>query len=160
MTSFESWQVFLGCIQVGILLATFLGALYVGFKANEINDRLRLLQDYAAIAVIPNADTIKLSNVGKVNLYLYGFEMPGNTHYFERSRLLAAGTGDSYYYWIGPPDIHKIKDNKFDIKLYLMDEFETKWISESGGRVEGDRIILWTYRTYKKEWRLDTLKKE
>lgn len=160
MNLFETWQVIIGCIQSGILLATFLGALYVGFKANEINDRLRILQDYTAVSVIPGEDRIKLLNVGKVNLYLYGFQMPGNSHYFERARLLSAGTGDSAYYWIGPPNIHVIQNNKFDIKLYLIDEFGIKWISESGGRLDGNSIIIWTYRTYKKDWTLETYEKE
>src|SRR3954463_9033382 len=94
MNSFEKWQVVLGCINAGILIATFLGALYIGFKANEINDRVRKLQDYVAIAVVPDNSVIKLLNVGKVNLYLWGFDMPGNTHHFDRPRLIPSGTND------------------------------------------------------------------
>ena len=68
MNSFETWQVLIGCIQVGILLATFAGALYVGVKANEINDRVRALQDYVGIAALPGDGLVKLVNIGKINM--------------------------------------------------------------------------------------------
>lgn len=161
MNLFEIWQVVLGCLQVVILVATFLGALFIGVKTNQINERLRLLQDYVGVAVVPADENIlKLLNVGKVNLYLYGFEIPGNNRYFERARLLATGTGDSAYYWIETPNINNIENNKFDIKLYLVDEFGNKWISEFGGSLKGDRITVWTYKTYKSVWTLDAKEKE
>ena len=164
MNSFETWQVVIGCIQVGILLATFAGALYVGIKANEINDRLRVLQDYAAVSVTPDAGSIKLMNVGKVNLYLWGFDIPGNTQRFERPRLLPAGTNDSSYYWIGAPDVAQIKDDKFEFRLYLTDQFGNKWISDAGGDVTRTKVQkdekqldavylkVWSYDTRRQEW--------
>ncbi|MFZ2252770.1 MAG: hypothetical protein WAW13_01190 [Minisyncoccia bacterium] len=165
MNSFEMWQVLLGCIQASILLATFLGAIYVGFKANEINDRMRMLQDYVAIAAVPDSSVIKLINVGKVNLYLWGFDMPGNSHHFERPRLIPSGTNDSAYYYIGTPDLNLVKDNQFDFKLYLTDQFGNKWITNAGGDVtktkitdglqekEGFFLKVWAYDTSKEDWK-------
>jgi len=164
MNSFETWQVWLGCIQAGILMATFAGAFYIGLKANEINDRVRILQDYVAIAVIPDNSVIKLMNVGKVNLYLWSFDMVGNTHHFDRPRLIPAGTNDSAYYYIGTPDIKQVKNDQFDFKLYLTDQFNNKWITNAAGDVtktkitqdgkEIDAYILkvWTYDTSKENW--------
>lgn len=164
MNTFEKWQIVVSCIQIGILLATFCGAFYIGLKANEINDRMRVLQDYVAVALIPDSETVKLLNVGKVNLYLWGFEMPGNSHHFDRPRLLPAGTNDSAYYWVGPPDVTKVKDNKFDIKLYLTDEFGNKLVTYGGGDLTKTRVLrdnkevdavaikVWTYETIKKVW--------
>jgi hypothetical protein len=136
----------------------------IGVKANSINDRLRILQDYVAIAVVPDTSTIKLLNVGKTNLYLWGFDMVGNTHHFDRPRLIPAGTNDSAYYYIGTPNITQVKDNKFDFKLYLTDQFENKWITNAGGDVTKTKVInegkevdayllkVWTYDTTKKDW--------
>jgi len=44
MTAFETWQVVLGIVQAALLLAAFLGAMYVGLKQNEINKNLLDLQ--------------------------------------------------------------------------------------------------------------------
>jgi len=167
MNALEQWQVTLSAVQTGILLMTFLGALYIGFKQNEINDRLRALQDYVAVAAVPDTvnNVIKLINTGKTNVYLWGFDLPGNIQRFDKARLISAGAKDEAYYWINPPtfaDPHKI--NFFDFKIYLTDEFGNKWISEHGGEatpttvvVKGKptpalRSIIWSYKTFKSEW--------
>ena len=150
--------------QVVISIATLIMAVIIGLKANSINDRLRILQDYVAIAVVPDSSTIKLLNVGKTNLYLCGFDMVGNTHHFDRPRLIPAGTNDSAYYYIGTPDITQVIDNKFDFILYLTDQFGNKWITNAGGDVTKTKVIndgkqvdayllkVWTYDTTKEEW--------
>ena len=157
MSPFEIFQV-----VISILTLSMAGI--IGVKANSINDRLRILQDYVAIAVVPDTSTIKLLNVGKTNLYLWGFDMVGNTHHFDRPRLIPAGTNDSAYYYIGTPNITQVKDNKFDFKLYLTDQFENKWITNAGGDVTKTKVInegkevdayllkVWTYDTTKKDW--------
>jgi hypothetical protein len=169
MTSFENRQVVLGIVQAALLLATFLGALYVGLKQNEINDRLRILQDYVAVSAVPGpSGTIKLINAGKMNIYLWGFDMPGNNPRFQKPRLIPAGTMESAWYWINPPvppDSTKGK-YKFDFKLYLSDEYNNKWVSEHGGEVERTalkekgkqtaiyELTMWSYKTYRFEWSL------
>lgn len=147
---------------------TFLGALYIGLKQNEINDRLRTLQDYVALVTIPGPEgTIKLINVGKANLYLWGFDMPNNIQRrFEKPRLISTNTGDAAYYWIPAPDLGKIENTTtFDFRFYLTDEYDNKWISENGGdatpikitqpdgsQKDALQIKVWSYRTSKENW--------
>ena len=166
MNAFEKWQVILGIVQAGLLLMTFLGAIYIGLKQNEINDRLRVLQDYVAVSAIPDqSGKIKLINSGKSNVYLWGFDMPGNNQRLQKARLIPAGTMESAWYWIDPPiPPDSSKRYEFEFKLYLSDEFDAKWISEHGGEaipttveqngneVRGFYLKLWSYKTYKSEW--------
>lgn len=160
MTSFEKWQVIVSIVQAGVLLMTFLGAIYIGFKQNEINDRLRALQDYVAISAVPSNGIIKLLNTGKTNLYLWGFDMPNNNQKLDKSRLISAGTNDSSYYWIPSINLNQVQQlpYQFEFKLYLKDEFDQKWISEHGGEAYKDgadiKIRVWSYKTYKSDWDL------
>jgi hypothetical protein len=168
MNAFENWQVILGIIQVTLLLSTSLAAIYIGLKQNEINDRLRTLQDYVSVSAVPDqSGKIKLINTGKTNVYLWGFDIPGNKLLFEKPRLIPAGTMESSYYWIDPPVPQDTTKNfVFDFKLYLSDEFEEKWISENGGEmsttaidqngkfVPGFNMKVWSYKTYKSEWQI------
>lgn len=111
---------------------------------------------------------INLLNVGKSNLYLWGFDIPENNQRFAKPRLISAGTSDAAYYWIDPPtNLNKIdvgKKYEFSIKLYLTDEFNQKWISEHGGEAEATTstqnndliktvvVKIWSYNTSKMEW--------
>jgi hypothetical protein len=122
------------------------GAMVFGLWQIFINRRLRKLQDYVAIAVVPDSRTgkINLLNVGRTNLYLCGFDMPDNNmKRFEKPRLIPAGTGDSAYYWIDLPKIHEsviARHYEFGLKLYLEDEFDQKWVSEHG--LSADRVLV------------------
>lgn len=167
MNAFENWQVAIGIVQAVLVLFTALVALFIGFKQNEINDRLKSLQDYVAISAIPDqSGKIKLINTGKVNLYLWGFDIPGNNHRFTKPRMIPAGTMESAWYWIEPPILeNKDKKSNFDVTLYLTDEFDTKWVSEHGGEITpitidekgkaipGFQMIIWSYKTFKSEWK-------
>src|SRR5437764_468412 len=113
-------------------VAACLAALWakdIGNRQNEINSRLLALQDYVAVSVTPDQTNgvFKLLNVGKANLYLWGFDMPGNNQRFNKPRLLSAGTSDSSYYWIPRPKVPDItKKYDFGFKLYLTDQFDDK----------------------------------
>ena len=166
MNAFEKWQVIVNTVQAGIILMAFFGALYIGFKQNEINDKLRLLQDYVAVAAVPDANSvIKLINTGKINLYIWGFDMPGNNQRLDKPRLISAGSMEAAYYWIPLPTFDEPqKLNPFEFKLYLTDQFGNKWISEHGGEAELStvkidnktvpelRTRMWSYKTFKSEW--------
>jgi|GEM_PF-904212 len=168
MNAFEKWQVIVGASQMGALVvATFL-AFYIGLKQNEINNRLLKLQDYVAIAAVPNpnANVINLINTGKINLYLWGFDMPGNNQRLKKPRLISSGTNDSAYYWVNPPPTLETitTTQEFDFKLYLTDEFNNKWISEHGGEAipsesiqngKKEKVVIikvWSYKTYQSNW--------
>jgi hypothetical protein len=145
------------------------GALIFGTFQVKINKRLKNLQDYVAISAVPDPriNKIKLLNTGKINLYLWGFDMLDNKPRFKKPRLMAAGTGDAAYYWIDPPQLSKAQDrnsHEFEFTLYLKDEFNKEWISEHGGRAdkvqieengvkkEVFEIKVWSYKNYKKKW--------
>jgi len=151
--------------KIWLEVMTAVGALAFGVWQIKINTRLKSLQDYVAIAAVPEPKEgkIKLLNTGKVNLYLWGFDMLGNNQRFQKPRLITAGTGDTAYYWIDPPpNIDKIGSfpYEFKFKLYLEDDFKKKWISEHGGQAEkikidgkdAVKIIIWSHKTYKKKW--------
>ena len=151
----------------------FIGVWQIKINTNQvrINARLKQLQDYVAIAVVPVKEEgrINLLNVGKINLYLWKFDMPGNLHEFEKPRLIAAGSGDAAYYWIPAPPKDSLKvGQEFEFKFYLTDEFDRQWVSEHGGSVDkeveveqdGKKVSaitgrVWSYRTYEKTWRND-----
>ncbi|HLD70026.1 MAG TPA: hypothetical protein VJA17_04595 [Candidatus Omnitrophota bacterium] len=145
--------------EIWMKFLTFLIAVLFGVLQLKINSYMTRVQGYVAVAVIPMQDKIKLLNTGKVNLYLWGFKLPGNTFLFKRARLISAGTADSSYYWIDPPQNLQI-GQEFEGMLYLEDEFGRKWVSEFGGELrkikvdaeEKMAITIWTYKTYQKRW--------
>ncbi len=150
--------------KIWLEAATAVGALVFGIWQIKINSRFKSLQDYVTIAAIPEPKDrkIKLLNTGKINLYLWGFDMPGNDQRLEKPRLITTGTGDMAYYWIDPPHFNTVDQfpYNFEFKLYIEDDFGKKWISEHGGKaenikVDGEevfKIIIWSHKTYKKKW--------
>lgn len=173
MASYDSTMAFVTMMATVVAaVAACLAALWargIGEKQNDINARLLALQDYVAISVVPDPinGVIKLMNVGKANLYLWGFDMPENNQKLDKPRLISAGTNESSYYWIPPPKVSDIsKKYNFEFKLYLTDQFGDKWISEHGGEGEPTKIMqdgkqvdvyaikVWSYKTYKFSWSL------
>ncbi len=151
--------------KIWLEVLTFITVLIIGCFQISINNRLKNLQDYIAIAVVPDSRTGKLNllNTGKINVYLWGFDMPDRKIKFQKPRLITAETGDASYYWIDPP-VNLQDKQEFEFTLYLEDEFNRKWISEHGGRadkiqIEKDgkkidalEIKVWSYKTYEKKW--------
>lgn len=160
MNTFEKWQI--------VLTATTLAVgVVIGWYQIKINSRLASIEDYVSIAASPDGDKIKLLNTGKINIYLWGFDMQGNIQRFNKPRLIAANTLDASYYWIDPPpDLESLDGKEFEFKLYLQDEFDKKWVSEAGGNInkiqqkKGDtnpptyQIVVWSYKTYQQDWNL------
>ena len=166
MTTFETWQLAVGGAGVlAVFLAAWL-AFLVGQNQTEINSRLLQLQDYVAISVTPNKDTIALWNTGNSNLYMWGFDMHGNDQRFIKARLISRSAVANY--WIPAPNLGKISTTTFfEFKLYLTDEYGNKWVSENGGEAnptkvtndgkEADAIVfkVWSYKTTKTDWEFE-----
>ena len=166
MTKFETYQLAIGGAGVlAVLLAAWL-AFLVGQNQNGIDSRLLQLQDYVAISVTPNGDSIALWNTGNSNLYMWGFDMPGNDQRFDKPRLVSRSTVANY--WIPAPNLGKVSTTtSFGFKLYLTDEYGNKWISENGGEatptkitrdekeVDAVAIKVWSYRTMKENWQFE-----
>ena len=163
MTTFETYQIAIeGAGVLAVLFAAWL-AFLVGQNQNTINARILKLQDYVAISATPNTENIALWNTGNSNLYIWGFDMPGNNQRFDKPRLISRSTVANY--WIPAPNLGKIsKTTNFDFKIYLTDEYGDKWVSDNGGEAspikipqEGKEVDaisfkVWSYKTIKEDW--------
>lgn len=125
MTAFEKWQVVNMSLQTAFLLLTFLGALYVGFKQNEINQHLLNAQLFPSPEVTFNHSTkqIELHNKGQANLFLCGSSFQGVQSIETDDRLVVPG---SFYYIPGENLIQIIKsklgnfpDGRFPLDLFI-----------------------------------------
>ena len=96
MTAFENWQVFLGIVQAAILLAAFLGALYVGLKQNEINRSLLDLQFSVSLEVTYQPQRLNIINKGQNNIWLWGTKLGDGVLSTEQQPRLITPNG-SYY---------------------------------------------------------------
>ncbi len=77
MSAFEKWQVVNMTIQSALLLVVFLGALYVGLKQNEINQKLMDIQftPSAEVAIVGNR--FRIYNKGRESIWLWGSQTEG-----------------------------------------------------------------------------------
>ncbi|MBD3359253.1 MAG: hypothetical protein GF365_00895 [Candidatus Buchananbacteria bacterium] len=66
----EKYEIYSLIIQGITLLAASIFAIWQIF----INQRLKRLNDFVAIAIVPNSEgaNIKLLNTGKINIYIHG----------------------------------------------------------------------------------------
>jgi len=152
MTDYEKYSLI---IQFITGLAAVVFAIWQIF----INRRLKKLNDFVAVAIVPNPEgkNIKLLNTGKINLYIYGFEINGTAKLFDKGRLLSSASLDSAYYWLPINNIPQ--SGFFPIKIWLTDEYDTKYITLGEGlsnkRDDGTiEITVWTFKTYKEKWKL------
>ena len=162
----KSIEAFLTSHEIWIKLLTLIVAVSIGCLQIIINNQLKELQYSVAITAIPGPEgKIKLLNTGKINLYLFGFDVPGNMQHFNKPRLIPAGTGDAAYYWIDPPDPSYLTEGKeYEFKIYLEDELGRKWISQYGGIVihlkrkednsDKNAISVWSYKIKRENWNL------
>lgn len=72
LTEFEVWQVVNMTAQSVLLLATFLGALYVGIKQYQINRQLIELQHQPSVEIAATADQLQIHNKGTSSIWLWG----------------------------------------------------------------------------------------
>lgn len=146
-------------VSLTIQIFTLIAASYIGVTQNEINNRQALLHDYVAIAAAPdNSGTqITLLNTGTSNLYINKITMGDEVINYDRPRLLPTGTLESSYYWMNPPETLPINKD-FDLKVYVTDEFGTKWVSEHAGQMHESaksaphKVQIWSYKTEKQDW--------
>ena len=120
-----------------IILQLFMavGLIYFAWRQTQINKRMKELQDYVAISIIPITNSpgnyeLQIMNVGKVNTYLKKFEVGqvSNTFPEEKKRLISVG-GNPFY---RIPITNFQMGQEMGIKLYLLDEFNNKYVSTGG----------------------------
>lgn len=149
MTEYERWALIAQCI-------TGIAAILFAFLQLRINSRLKKLQAYIAVSIIPSEQCIKILNVGKVNLYIHGFNINDHRELFEEGRLVSAGTLDSSYYWIPLPS-NIPHEGQFEIRLWLKDEFGDEYQTLGKGesrpyKEDKVHIQVYTLRTNKLKW--------
>ena len=94
----------------------------------KINERMKKLQDYVAISIVPmnpGTNSIEVMNVGKMNLYLKQYGIGTNTEIFQNPLLIPAGTGENSNLRITLQNLQPVMPMKF----YLLDELGEKYIS-------------------------------
>ncbi|MDD3144630.1 MAG: hypothetical protein PHV23_00805 [Candidatus Gracilibacteria bacterium] len=134
--------------KIEIILAIFNLILIgvIGYFQIKINNNLHKLQKSVAINIEPNIDSLKLVNVGKINLYIHKFETYGNNHKFTKPRLIAIKS----FYWIPAPDLSNFNDKESEIKVYIEDEFNEKYILT--GFIVKDLGSVYTTKLEKRKW--------
>lgn len=156
-----------------------LGAIVFGGWQILINSKLKKIQESVALSIVPGQGlNLHLMNVGAVNLYLSKYEIGQKTENFEKNLLIAAGA--SSFLQITIPDFNRGK--KYPIKLYLIDDFQEKYLSTGEIIIEDvevmsqvitspvtditltpmismeptkiPRIKAWSYKTEKRNWEI------
>ena len=79
MSKFEKWQVGIGIGQSVILFSTFIAALFIGIKQNQINQNLLDLQFNVSIEITYDhaQQHFNIHNKGQNNIWLWGSKLNG-----------------------------------------------------------------------------------
>jgi hypothetical protein len=96
LSTFEISQVVNMTVQSILLLATFLGALYVGVKQYQINKQLIELQHQPSLEVAATPDQIQVLNKGNTSVWLWGTEVEHSPKTVETEPRLITPQG--FYY--------------------------------------------------------------
>ncbi|MFA6253576.1 MAG: hypothetical protein WCV69_04680 [Patescibacteria group bacterium] len=112
-------------LEIFATLIAALGAGIFGWKQFEINRRLKNLQDYVAVSIIPqNNLKLQILNVGKINLYIHKWEVGRLNENFTKAVLVPTGTNS--FIEIG---LNGLWLGEYDFKMYITDEMDKKYIS-------------------------------
>ncbi len=140
-------------INIIFMLAFTLALVIVGVYQYNVDSRLKDLQDYFSISVLPNGEDIAVVNTEKINAYIWGFDLPERSVKFNKPRVIAQGIAPINL-WLDIPTLEKFQfDKEFIITLYLEDEFGNKWLSEHGAVRNKDKgLVIWSYKVIKEDW--------
>ncbi len=120
------WQHFYGWLNPFTTFLAALAAGWFGYLQYKINNRLKELQDYVGISIIPLKDLkLQITNVGRTNLYLHRWEVGENSDTFDKPILISAEGRTNLIITLHPYII-----NRKMAKFYLTDESNRKFLSE------------------------------
>lgn len=126
IVSKDNWDIFFGFLGPLVTLATGIAIGYFTYTQNLINRRLKELQDYVGLSIVPlNNLNLQITNVGRTNLYLHKWEVGENTNNFEEPILISAEGKTNLIIALTPQNIGKKR-----AKFYLTDESRKKFLSE------------------------------
>jgi len=136
---YNSLAIFLG-------LVTTIAAIIIGWVQVRINNRLKELQDFVAVAIIPRENLqLQLTNVGKVNLYLHKWEVGSATENYKKAVLIPTSAMSSLMITVPP----QLGSNV--LKLFLTDEKNEKYLSTGEVIVEPISVRPISYMQTQKE---------
>jgi hypothetical protein len=116
-----------------------LGAIVFGVLQFKINSKLKKLQETVGLSIVPGLGlNLHLMNIGKINLYLKKYEIGPKTEDFDKPLLIAAGTNS--FLQIEVPNFERNK--KYNVKLYLIDDFDEKYLSTGEFIIEDVEVDL------------------
>jgi hypothetical protein len=122
----DGWSILFGFLGPIMTLATGIALGYFALNQNKINKRLKDLQDYVGLSIIPlNNLNIQITNVGRTNLYLHKWEVGENVENFEEPILISAEGKTTLIIALAPKTLGKKR-----AKFYLTDESREKFLSE------------------------------
>jgi len=118
-------EIILRYLEVGGIVSAAIGALIFGWKQFEINKRLKELQDYVAVSIIPKENLrLQIMNVGKINLYIHKWEVGRLNENYGKAVLIPAGANS--FIIIG---LQGLVIGEYNFKMYITDEKDEKYIS-------------------------------
>ncbi len=79
--SYDAWSLLFQVV-------TAFGLIYFAWRQKQINQRMQELSDYVAVTIAPDNFSLKIMNVGRVNLYLHKWEVGLLGETFVRPLLL------------------------------------------------------------------------
>lgn len=133
MNAYEKWQVRVSIIQTVVLLATFLGALYIGLKQNEINQNLLELSHVVSVELSYAPQKLNIFNKGRENVWLWGTKFGDGPRTMEPNPRLVT-PGGSYYLLtdkLEPEILQKVGQNGDDTKpleIYIESQINKKYV--------------------------------
>ncbi len=108
------------------------GAIYFGWRQTQINKRMKELQDYVAISIIPKPDfQLQIMNVGKINLYVHKWEVGTFTETFSQAILIPAAAPSFLLISLSSPQM-----GQHPVRIYLTDESGEKYLSTGEVAIE------------------------
>lgn len=114
---FNFWSLIFQILAAGALI-------YFAYRQYQINKRLKDLADYVAISIIPGMqEQLRITNVGRVNLYLHKWEIGSLSETYVKPWLLPTeGKSEIIITLSGQIGQHLAK-------FYLTDETDQKYLS-------------------------------
>lgn len=125
------WQMFFGFFTPVVTLGVGIVAVFFTYYQYKINLRLKELQDYVGLAIIPlQGFLLQITNVGRTNLYLHHFEVGEQYQTFSEPILISSEGKTNLTIPLSP-----IKAGSKRAKFYLTDESHRKFLSEEEVRI-------------------------
>ena len=134
-------------IQLIINGISAIAVFIIGLWQIKIHNRLKQLEESIALSMVPNPPTfqgLRLINSGKINLYLRRATIGEINRDYPNLVLVAIGKDPYFLLSFSQEELkrayEKNERREIEVKLYLKDEWEKKYIV--GGRIKISPVII------------------